>query len=142
MSRSARQAVGVVTGRSSFFDRVGGEAFFDALTRRFYAGVAEDPVLRPLYPDDEPGLEAARAHLCGFLVQFWGGPATYSAERGRPALRMRHAPFAIGPTERDAWVRHMTDAVRALAPGPLEEMQLIRYFEGAATQLINEPPVP
>ena len=97
--------------RDSMYERVGGTLWFEALTARFYRSVAADPVLRPLYPADPEGLAGAREHLCGFLVQYWGGPATYSAERGHPRLRMRHAPFAIGVTERDAWYRHMADAV-------------------------------
>jgi len=77
---------------------------------RFYAAVAEDPVLRPLYPED---LTAPSAHLAAFLVQYWGGPDDYRLERGHPRLRMRHVPFAIGFPERDAWFRHMSEAVRA-----------------------------
>ena len=97
------------------FDRVDGEAFFVRLVDRFYAGVVEDPVLRPLYPDDD--LDGARARLTGFLVQFWGGPTTYSDTRGHPRLRMRHAPFVIGDAERRAWLTHMTAAVAAARGG-------------------------
>ena len=95
------------------FDRVGGQPFFSALVDRFYAGVATDPVLRPLYPDD---LVEPKEHLALFLAQYWGGPRTYSEERGHPRLRMRHAPFVIGSLERDAWLRHMTDALRCRRP--------------------------
>lgn len=121
------------------FERVGGEAFFEELTRRFYAAVAEDTLLRPLYPDDDEGFEASRVHLMWFLIQFWGGPDTYRSERGDPRLRARHARFAIGPAERDAWVTHMTDAVRAAGLKPLDESQMLTYLAGAATQLINSP---
>ncbi|MBO0729136.1 MAG: globin [Acidimicrobiaceae bacterium] len=120
------------------YERAGGDPFFDALTRRFYDAVAVDPVLRPLYPEDPEGFEAARRHLRDFLIQFWGGPTTYSDERGHPRLRMRHTRFAIGQTERDAWVHHMTEAVRAGHLGPLDEQQMLSYFSGAATQLINQ----
>jgi hemoglobin len=120
------------------YDRAGGDAFFDALTRRFYDAVEADPVLRPLYPEDLEGFEASRRHLRDFLIQFWGGPSTYSDERGHPRLRMRHAHIVIGQTERDAWVHHMTDAVRAGGLGPLDEQQMLTYFSGAATQLINQ----
>ena len=92
------------------YERVGGAPWFEALTVRFYDAVAEDPVLRPLYPDD---LTEGREHLCGFLIQYWGGPTDYSDQRGHPRLRMRHAPFAIGEAERNAWFRHMSDAVIA-----------------------------
>ncbi len=122
------------------YERVGGAAFFDTLTRRFYANVATDADLAPLYPADPEAFEAARAHLSAFLVQFWGGPATYSEQRGHPQLRMRHAPFAIGPAQRDAWVRHMSDAVRAAGLRGLDEAQMLTYFESAATHMINTQP--
>src|SRR5205807_343770 len=82
-----------------------GDEGFEELTKGFYDGVAEDPVLRPLYPGSD--LEPARHRLKLFLIQYFGGPTTYSDERGHPRLRIRHVPFAIGPAERDAWVRHM-----------------------------------
>lgn len=121
----------------TFYERVGGRPFFERLTRRFYDGVAADPLLRPLYPDDDDGLEAARLHLELFLVQYWGGPADYNELRGHPRLRMRHTPFAIGQAERDAWVAHMTDAVRSAGLSPLDEMQLLGYLTSSATHLIN-----
>jgi hemoglobin len=123
--------------RDTLYDRVGGRPFFEILTRRFYEAVAGDPVLRPLYPGDEAGFEAARVHLELFLVQYWGGPTEYQDTRGHPRLRMRHAPFDIGQAERDAWVTHMTDAVKAAGISPLDEMQMLGYFTGAATQLMN-----
>lgn len=121
----------------TLYDRVGGRPFFEKLTRRFYEGVATDPVLRPLYPEDADGLEAARLHLELFLVQYWGGPADYNEQRGHPRLRMRHAPFAIGQAERDAWVQHMTEAVQASVLSPLDEMQLMSYLTTSATHLMN-----
>jgi hemoglobin len=120
----------------TLYDLVGGAAWFEALVQRFYTGVADDPVLRPLYPDD---LSEARAHLAGFLIQYWGGPGTYSEERGHPRLRMRHVPFAIGPAERDAWYRHMAAAVRAAALDPEVEQEVLGYFEMAANHLVNRP---
>ena len=94
---------------SSMYERVGGREWFVALVDRFYDRVAEDPVLRPMYPED---LGPAREHLSLFLVQYWGGPADYNAERGHPRLRMRHQPFAIGDAERLAWFRLMSAAVK------------------------------
>ncbi len=117
------------------YERAGGVAFFEDLVDRFYAGVAEDPVLRPLYPDD---LEAPKEHLRLFLVQYWGGPRTYGDERGHPRLRMRHAPFVIGLAERDAWLAHMEAAVRAGGLAPDDEIEMLAYFRMAATQLIND----
>lgn len=121
----------------TMFDRVGGEEFFEQLTRRFYDQVAGDDVLRPLYPEDDQGLELARVHLKLFLIQFWGGPDVYRTERGEPRLRMRHAPFRIRQPERDVWVRHMTDAVKSMGLSELDEMQMLGYLTKAATAMIN-----
>ena len=122
------------------YDAVGGQAFFDNLVDRFYDGVADDPVLRPLYPDD---LGPARARLAGFLAQYWGGPPHYSAERGHPRLRMRHAPFVIGGAERDAWMGHMRASLAAAEMSDDLRATMLDYFESAATHLINkQPPSP
>jgi hemoglobin len=122
---------------TTLYHRVGGRPFFEALTKRFYEAVRTDDVLRPLYPADDEGFEAARRHLELFLVQYWGGPDDYNETRGAPRLRMRHVDFAIGQAERDAWVAHMTDAVRAAGLPQLEELQMVGYFTTAATHLIN-----
>jgi hemoglobin len=122
------------------FDRVGGAAFFDALTARFYKGVAAEPVLAALYPtDDAVAFEASRCWLRDFLIQYWGGPSTYSELRGHPRLRMRHAPFAIGSAERDAWMVQMTAAVKAAGLSGLDEAQMLTYFEAAANHMVNQP---
>ena len=118
------------------FERVGGSPWFEALTTRFYDAVAVDPILRPLYPDD---LDGARDRLCGFLVQYWGGPTDYSDTRGHPRLRMRHMGFAVGIPERDAWFTHMSDAVRAGNLDPADETEMLEYFAMAANHLINKP---
>ena len=116
------------------FEAVGGEQFFTDLVERFYDGVAEDPLLRHMYPDD---LTESKAHLAGFLVQYWGGPATYSEERGHPRLRMRHAPFRIGQSERDAWYRHMAAALAVSGAAEEVQMMMTEYFETAATAMVN-----
>ncbi len=118
------------------YERWGGEKFFTGLVERFYAGVAGDPLLRPLYPDD---LTEPTTHLALFLMQYWGGPRTYSEERGHPRLRMRHAPFAIGTAQADAWLRHMTEAVRSAGLDPADQRELLDYLEMAARSLINVP---
>jgi len=119
---------------ATVYELMGGEPTFFALVERFYEGVAQDPVLRPLYPED---LGPSKRPLALFLSQYWGGPPIYSQQRGHPRLRLRHLPFPIGQAERDAWVRHMTAAVNA-TPMPEEaRRQLLRYFEDAATFLIN-----
>jgi hemoglobin len=120
----------------SLYERAGGRPWFEALVTRFYESVADDPVLRPLYPDD---LERPRAHLTDFLIQYWGGPADYSATRGHPRLRMRHARFTIGKRERDSWLRLMSEAVKAGDLSEEDEAELLNYFEWASTHLINRP---
>lgn len=117
------------------YERAGGTAFFEALVAHFYAGVAADPILRAIYP--EPDLAAAERRLRLFLIQYWGGPTTYDDERGHPRLRMRHFPFAIGPTERDRWLVHMRAAAAALAPPPDIAAELERYFAMAAESMRN-----
>lgn len=128
-----------MTDDSTLFQRAGGQPFFEALTRRFYSAVATDPVLSRVYPSDPGEFEQARVHLELFLVQFWGGPPVYNEMRGHPRLRLRHSPFAIGPAERDAWMEHMTTAVKAGGLSQLDEMQFLSYLKGAADQLMNRP---
>jgi hemoglobin len=119
----------------TFFEAAGGEETFRRLVHRFYQGVAEDPLLRPLYPEADLG--PAEERLTLFLIQYWGGPSTYGERRGHPRLRMRHAPFAIGMAERDAWLRHMRESMDELAlPRELDEA-LWRYLTMAATSMVN-----
>lgn len=120
---------------ATLFERAGGMPFFEALVGRFYEGVADDPVLRPLYPDAE--LAPAARRLTLFLAQYWGGPRTYDEERGHPRLRMRHAPFAIGPLERDRWLVHMRDALAESAAPPDVAAELERYIAMAAEAMRN-----
>jgi len=122
----------------SVYDAVGGTPFFVDLAERFYAGVAEDASLLPMYPNPQD-LTTAKDNLAQFLVQYWGGPADYSATRGHPRLRMRHGPFRIGSAERDAWMKHMTAAVMA-APDlePVIQQRFLDYFANAADHLINK----
>jgi hemoglobin len=131
----------------SLYERVGGMPFFERLVDRFYDGVAGDPDLLRLYPD-APDLRDARHRLTLFLAQYWGGPTTYSEERGHPRLRLRHMRFPIGPAERDRWLHHMTAAVEAssaeLAPPEDEAVrsELLGYFVPAAEQLRNDTGLP
>ena len=120
------------------FDRVDGIAFFERLVDRFYGGVMSDPVLAPLYEADD--LDGARHRLTLFLVQYWGGPATYNEERGHPRLRMRHAPYVIGTAERDRWLVHMraaVDAAGASELGDADRAAMLEYFAMAADHMIN-----
>jgi len=120
----------------AIYDAVGGMAFFEALVDRFYEGVASDPDLLALYPTPSD-LRDARHRLTLFLAQYWGGPSTYSDERGHPRLRMRHAPFAIGPAERDRWLTHMRAALDQLAPEPDVRRAFEEYFVLAAESMRN-----
>ena len=118
----------------TLFDAVGGMPFFERLVALFYDGVARDPLLRPLYPQD---LAPSRRHLALFLAQYWGGPTNYDSERGHPRLRMRHAPFAVGPAQRDRWLVHMRAAVDAMEPSEETRRALLEYFEMAAEAMRN-----
>jgi hemoglobin len=119
---------------SSLYDRVGGESFFFDLVDRFYDGVATDPLLRPMYPDD---LGDSRRHLALFLMQYWGGPTTYSEERGHPRLRRRHAPHVVDVAARDAWLRHMRAALSSMELDDADRDALTGYLETTANQLRN-----
>ena len=119
----------------SVYELAGGEETFRLLVRRFYARVAEDPLLRSVYPEED--LSDATERLTLFLIQYWGGPPTYSEQRGHPRLRLRHQPFAIGQPERDAWLNHMSAAVSSLELAPAVSKALLDYFETASTAMIN-----
>lgn len=121
----------------SFYEAVGGEDTFRRLVSRFYAQVAADPQLRAIYPDEDLGPAEERLRL--FLIQYWGGPHTYSERRGHPRLRMRHAPFRIGEAERDAWLKHMRVALDELKLDPRLDNQLWDYLVMAAQSLVNTP---
>lgn len=120
----------------TLYDEVGGMPFFEGLVDHFYATVQADPVLLPLYPEKDLG--PARRRLMLFLAQYWGGPATYSDERGHPRLRQRHFPFAIGSTERDHWLAAMRGAVAAMDPTPEVAARLDAYFATAAEAMRNQ----
>ncbi len=119
----------------TFYEQVGGHATFVKLVDRFYEGVAADPVLRELYPEED--LVPAAIRLRMFLEQYWGGPTTYSDQRGHPRLRMRHAPFKVNPDARDRWLTHMRAAVESLHLAPMHESVLWDYLERAAWSMVN-----
>lgn len=123
------------TPESTFYDLIGGEPTFRKMVDEFYAGVAADPLLRPMYPEEDLGPAAERLTL--FLMQYWGGPSTYSARRGHPRLRARHAPFRVGPAERDAWLRHMRRAVDSLNLPADQDATLWAYLERGAFFMVN-----
>jgi hemoglobin len=120
---------------SNFWREVGGRATFEKLVRAFYEGVQTDEVLWPMYPEGD--LEGAIQRLTGFLEQYWGGPGTYSEERGHPRLRIRHNPFKVNPDARDRWLKHMRVAVDSLDLSPLHANMLWDYLDRAAHAMVN-----
>jgi hemoglobin len=134
-----------MSAATTMYERVGGRRFFERLVDIFYEGVAGDDLLARLYPE-HPDFTGARHRLTLFLVQYWGGPPDYSAERGHPALRMRHLRFQIGTVERDRWLAHMTAAVAAttqgLADGADVAAELLDYFRPTAEHLRNDTGLP
>lgn len=119
----------------TFYDEVGGYRTFERLVDAFYRGVADDEVLRAMYPEEDLG--PAKERLTLFLAQYWGGPTTYSEQRGHPRLRMRHAPFHVDPDARDRWLAHMRAAVDELDLPPLHEATLWDYLQRAAFAMVN-----
>jgi hemoglobin len=130
-----RTPAGPDGGTRTFFDEVGGHDTFVRLVDAFYDGVAHDEVLRPMYPEADLG--PARERLLMFLEQYWGGPGTYSEQRGHPRLRMRHAPFKVNPDARDRWLTHMRAAVESLRLAPAQEGVLWDYLDRAAHSMLN-----
>ncbi|MDQ4037886.1 MAG: globin [Actinomycetota bacterium] len=120
----------------TFYDEVGGHDTFQRLVAHFYAGVAVDPILRPIYPEEDLGPAEERFRM--FLEQYWGGPSTYSERRGHPRLRMRHAPFTVGEVERDAWLARMRAALDDLELTPGQDETMWNYFTMAAQSMINQ----
>jgi hemoglobin len=120
---------------SNFYDEVGGRPVFQKLVHKFYRGVAGDPVLKPMYPEEDLG--PAEERLLLFLEQYWGGPGTYSEQRGHPRLRMRHMPFKVNPDARDRWLLHMRAALDTLELSPMHEAALWDYLERAAHAMVN-----
>ncbi len=122
---------------STFYEQVGGEKFFADLVSQFYAVVATDPILRPMYPESD--MKGAAQRLQWFLEQYWGGPSTYQENRGHPRLRMRHAQFLITTEARDAWLNAMHQAVAGVEIDPGLKGELWGYLEMAANSMVNQP---
>lgn len=122
--------------QGNFWEQVGGRATFEKLVRAFYDGIKDDAVLLPMYPE-QPDLEGAIQRLTGFLEQYWGGPTTYSEERGHPRLRMRHLAFKVNPDARDRWLLHMRAALDSLELPPLQDATLWAYLDRAAHAMVN-----
>lgn len=119
----------------TLYERIGGELSFDLLASRFYQGVKQDPVLLPMYPEDD--LDGASKRLSTFLQQYFGGPSTYSQTRGHPALRMRHAQFKVNPEARERWLAAMNSALDSLNLAPVDHALMADYFARAARAMVN-----
>ena len=120
---------------TTFYDEIGGFETFRTIVHTFYEGVATDEVLRPIYPEEDLGPAEERFLL--FLVQYWGGPTTYSDTRGHPRLRMRHAPFAVTPEARDRWLTHFRAGLDAAALTPEQDERFWDYVTHAAQFMVN-----
>jgi hemoglobin len=134
-SLTLRNGPGGKSVQGNFWEQIGGRPTFEKLVRAFYEGVRTDEVLWPMYPEND--LEGAIQRLTGFLEQYWGGPGTYSEERGHPRLRMRHMPFKVNPDARDRWLKHMRAAQDTLSLPPLQDATLWTYLDRAAQSMVN-----
>ncbi|MDN5795297.1 MAG: globin [Intrasporangium sp.] len=126
-----------MTDRTTYYEAIGGHEAFVRLVHEFYRGVADDQPLRALYPEADLGPAEVRLRM--FLEQYWGGPTTYSQQRGHPRLRMRHVPYAVTPEQRDRWLHHMMNAVGTLGLEPQLDDMLRDYLTRAAYSLVNAP---
>ena len=120
---------------TTFYDEIGGYETIRRVVAKFYEGVAADPVLRPMYPEEDLG--PAEVRFRDFLVQYWGGPTTYSDQRGHPRLRMRHAPFAVTPEAKEHWLRHFREGLDEVALPPELDAQFWDYVTHAAQFMVN-----
>ena len=120
---------------TNYYELFGGEPFFADLVSQFYARVATNEILRPMYPERDMAGAARRLQM--FLEQYWGGPTTYQELRGHPRLRMRHNPFKINPDARERWLKHMRTAVDSVELPPLLDAEMWAYFDRAATSMLN-----
>ena len=120
---------------TTFYDEIGGYDTIEKIVATFYRGVAQDPVLRPLYPEQDLGPAEERFRL--FLVQYWGGPTTYSDRRGHPRLRMRHAPFAVSPHAAERWLVHFREGLDAVGLPPEQDARFWDYVQHAAQFMVN-----
>jgi hemoglobin len=126
----------------SVYARIGGEQAIRALVGRFYDLMDQLPeayTVRSIHPES---LQGSADSLFKFLSGWFGGPPLFIEERGHPRLRMRHAPYAIGPVERDEWLLCMQQALNEqLTDAPLREA-IWQAFVGMADHLVNTQGAP
>jgi hemoglobin len=112
-----------------------GEEGFTRLVAAFYRRIPGDDILAPMYEGHD--LPGAEARLRGFLIQRFGGPETYSQQRGHPRLRMRHGPFKVNQAARDRWIKLMEESLAEAALPAVADATLRKFFHDTATFLIN-----
>jgi hemoglobin len=130
------QAAAVDISPTSLFERLGGINGVRAIVWRFYEFVAEDPDLRPVYPED---LAPGREKLALFLQQWLGGPGTYSEMYGHPRLRMRHFPFAVTEQGAGRWLRHMRQAMQENGVSEADQREIFGALAPLARHMVNQP---
>lgn len=119
------------------YELFGGHEFFTSLVHSFYQKVPHDPILSAMYPDQD--YEGAEWRLRSFLEQYWGGPQTYSEQRGHPRLRMRHAGFHIDSEARNHWLLLMAASLQEQGLAESLEKELWKYLVAAAYGMQNVP---
>jgi hemoglobin len=122
---------------ATVYERLGGVAGVRTLVDRFYAvmdTLPEAAHIRELHPES---LSGSADSLFKFLSGWFGGPLLYIRERGHPRLRMRHAPFRVGPTERDAWMLCMRQALADQVPDAALRASVEQAFAGMADHMVN-----
>jgi hemoglobin len=124
-------------GDVTFYDEIGGAETIRTIVARFYQGVAGDELLRPMYPEEDLG--PAEERFFHFLCQYWGGPTTYSQERGHPRLRMRHSPFPVTPEAAERWLVHFRAGLDAAALPQDQDDRFWDYVTHAAQFMVNSP---
>ncbi|MBT94626.1 MAG: globin [Acidimicrobiaceae bacterium] len=120
---------------NTVYDRVGGSEWFYQLLDYFYEDVIRRNEIRDLYPDD---LTDSKRNTADFLIQYWGGPSTYSERRGHPRLRMRHAPYVIGDEQKESWLASMRFALKEMKPNKEIDEAMSEYFLMAANHMKND----
>lgn len=120
----------------SLYHRMGGEKTLRQLVEKFYAKVAQDPDLAPIFPDD---FTEVKEKQFKFLSQFFGGPDLYSQAYGHPMLRARHLPFPITPTRAQAWLRCMHATLDELDLSDEIKQEMMARFIMTAHHMVNTP---
>ena len=93
-----------------FYQAVGAAQYFETLCKHFYGLVADDDVLRPLFPERDWDRQAHT--LTKHFVRLWG--ENDLTEAWRPSLHRAHSHWIITRTQRLRWLELMGRAARAV----------------------------